>query len=136
MRLTMAVSIHCHWTRDAEPRRPSCRGFSVWRSCHENVKQPNYRFLLAITYSTSAFAVDCNAVRDSAGEPFGKIMKPARRNISGSVKQIVGRVLASTRCLASKLAAASSRLANCGLRRIRSNRRATSDWAASHLLSS
>ena len=65
VRLTIAVSIHCHWTRDAEPRRPSCRGFSVWRSCHENVNQPNYRFLLAITYSTSAFAVDCNAVRDS-----------------------------------------------------------------------
>ena len=65
VRLTIAVSTHCHWTRDAEPRRPSCRGFSVWRSCHENVNQPNYRFLLAITYSTIAFAVDCNAVRDS-----------------------------------------------------------------------
>ena len=59
-------------------------------------------FLLAITYSTFAFALDCNAVRDSAGEPFGKIMKSARRNIPGSDKQIVGRVVTSERGLASK----------------------------------
>ena len=63
-------------------------------------------FLLAITYSTFAFALDCNAVRDFAGEPFGKIMKSARRNIRGSDKQIVGRVVTSERGLASKLAAA------------------------------
>ena len=65
-------------------------------------------FLLAITYSTFAFAVDCNAGGTIAGEPFDKIIKPARRNIPGSDKQIVGRVLASERGLASKPAAAGS----------------------------
>ena len=81
-----------------------------WRSlCHENVNQPNCHFLAGYHLFNVCFCRRLQRREGTlAGEPFDKIIKPARRNIPGSDKQIVGRVLASERGLASKPAAAGS----------------------------